>query len=128
MRPDGGTAKELPARNNRCLAALVGRLAPERSAPPGRAAPPSPDPAPGAASVAVPPPRPLEPVPPAPLAPDTAIPATPAPDALPPKPPEAMALPAPPLDVRFPYPFSVMNPAEVPEEIWQRARAAKGST
>jgi hypothetical protein len=35
---------------------------------------------------------------------------------------------APPPDGRLAYPFSIMNPAEVPQEVWQRARAAKGST
>jgi hypothetical protein len=29
--------------------------------------------------------------------------------------------------VRLPYPYNIMNPADVPEEVWKRAGAAKGN-
>jgi hypothetical protein len=121
----------MQAWNDRCAAATLDRWAKDRRATPRREAPHSPDQDPVAtASLAAPQPptRPLEPVPPATLAPETAASAAPTPDPQPPKPPEAVALQAPQSDVRAPYPFSVMNPAAVPEEVWQRARSAKGST
>jgi hypothetical protein len=30
--------------------------------------------------------------------------------------------------LRLPYPFNIMNPAEIPEEVWQQARAAQKNT
>jgi hypothetical protein len=30
--------------------------------------------------------------------------------------------------VRLPYPFNLMNPADVPEEVWQQERAAQQKT
>jgi hypothetical protein len=38
--------------------------------------------------------------------------------------PKAPESPEPP--VRLPWPWSIMNPAEVPEEVLQKARAAAG--
>jgi hypothetical protein len=32
---------------------------------------------------------------------------------------------APQTAVRLPYPFSLMNPADVPEEVWKQARAGR---
>jgi hypothetical protein len=72
---------------------------------------------------------PLETSPPPALASESAASASPAPDPLPPKPAEALAAQEPQLDVScLPYPFCVMKPSEVPEEIWQRARAANRKT
>jgi hypothetical protein len=72
--------------------------------------------------------RPLQPPSPLPLLegrPETAASASPSPDPLPSRPPD---LPAPRTwlaPVRLPYPYNIMNPADVPEEVWQRARAAE---
>jgi hypothetical protein len=33
--------------------------------------------------------------------------------------------PPPKASVQLPYPWNLMNPAEVPDEVWQRAQAAK---
>jgi len=30
--------------------------------------------------------------------------------------------------VRLPFPYNTMNPADVPEEVWQRARADRQKT
>jgi hypothetical protein len=57
--------------------------------------------------------------------PEPAASPSPAPDPLPSRisdPPAPRPSEAP---VRLPYPDDLMNPAEVPEEVWQRARAAK---
>ena len=45
-------------------------------------------------------------------------------DAAPPEPPPVAEAEAP---VRLPYPFNIMNPAEVPEWVLQQARAAEES-
>ena len=72
--------------------------------------------------------RPLQPPSPLPLPkgkPETAASASPSPDPLPSRPPD---LPAPRTSlapVRLPYPYNIMNPADVPEEVWKRGRAAK---
>jgi hypothetical protein len=100
--------------HQRWLTSFMQRLEQEQKdqAPPGSAAPGSAgDPAaPTLAEQAAPSPAP------APLADDPCpAPASPGPDA----PPRAEA--PPPL----PWPYNLMNPADVPEEVWQRARAAQ---
>jgi hypothetical protein len=127
MRPDGGTFEEMQAWNDRCAAALFDRLAKAAGATPREEAPLSPaEDATAAAPVATPEAMtmPVELVPPAP-GPETA--ASPA-SAFDPRPaPAAEAVAAEAL-VCLPYPFNLMNPAEVPEEVWQRARAAQRNT
>jgi hypothetical protein len=126
MRPDGGTAEEMQAWNDRCAAVLFGGWAKDSGAMPRLEAPRSGvEGRPAAAPLAAPEPatRPFEPVPSP--APEGAAPASPTPDPLPPEPAETVA---PPADVRLPYPFSVMDPAEVPEEVWRQARAAQRNT
>jgi hypothetical protein len=72
--------------------------------------------------------RPLQPLSPLPLPegkPETAASASPSPDPLPSRPPD---LPAPPTSVapvRLPYQYNTMNPADVPEQVWQSERAAE---
>jgi hypothetical protein len=39
--------------------------------------------------------------------------------------PDLLGPPAAEAPVRLPYPYSLMNPAEVPEAVWQQARAVK---
>ena len=34
---------------------------------------------------------------------------------------------APEARLRLPYPFNIMNPADVPNEVWQEAQAARGN-
>jgi hypothetical protein len=46
-------------------------------------------------------------------------------DAPAPAPADPPAPPPPGEPVRLPYPYSLMNPAEVPDEVWERARAAE---
>jgi hypothetical protein len=43
-------------------------------------------------------------------------------------PDDAPPAPAPPAPVILPWPWNQMNPAEVPEEVLSRARAAGGQT
>jgi hypothetical protein len=42
--------------------------------------------------------------------------------------PEAGQSVAPEAPVRLPYPFNMMNPADVPQEVWRQARAAHQTT
>jgi hypothetical protein len=66
---------------------------------------------------------PLEPEPLQERRPETAASASPSPV---PTPSQTLDRSAPPeASVRLPYPWNIMNPAEVPEEVWQRARAAQ---
>jgi hypothetical protein len=68
---------------------------------------------------------PLAPVPLPERRPETAASSSPAPDPLPSRTPDPLA-PLPSEEpVRLPYPYNIMNPADVPEEVWKRARAAK---
>jgi hypothetical protein len=56
---------------------------------------------------------------------ETAASASPSPDPPPSRTPDPPA-PLPSEEpVDLPYPYNLMNPAEVPEEVWKRARAAK---
>jgi hypothetical protein len=73
-------------------------------------------------SVAAPPSEALSPEPIPPPAPPPATPAPSSPTPAPVPPPEALPV-APEPSLRLPYPFNIMNPAEVPAEVWQQARA-----
>jgi hypothetical protein len=61
--------------------------------------------------------RPLDRPPPPESRPETDAPA--------PAPADPPSPPPPGEPVRLPYPYSLMNPAEVPDEVWERARAAE---
>jgi hypothetical protein len=128
MRPDGESAAALQAWNARCVAELFARLDRTSGAKPAPEAPLSGDeasPAAPAVAAAQAQALPLEPVPAPDPGPKTAAPAPPAPDPL----PAPAAPPVPPeAPVRLPYPFNTMNPADVPDEVWQRARASQGKT
>jgi hypothetical protein len=63
-------------------------------------------------------------VPPAEPEPPTAAPELPQPDLLPSQPCQPLE-PPPEAPVRLPYPYNTMNPADVPEEVWRRAREAR---
>jgi hypothetical protein len=128
MRPDGGTSEEMQAWNDRCTAAIIAGWAKDDGATPRREAPHSgagastAAPSSAASHPATPSPEPVSP--PAPL-PEPVVVVSPAPAA---QPPERRETVTPPADVRLAYPFSVMDPAQVPEEVWQQARAAKRNT
>jgi hypothetical protein len=66
----------------------------------------------------------LEPVPLPATRPAPALSASLAPVAEPSQAPDRPAPPPPEASVRLPYPWNIMNPTDVPEEVWQRARAA----
>jgi hypothetical protein len=68
---------------------------------------------------------PLDPLPLPEGRPETAASASPSPDPLPSRPPDPPAPLPSEAPVRLPYPYNTMNSADVPEEVWQRARAAK---
>ena len=68
---------------------------------------------------------PFEPVPPPDSGPETAASASPTPEPLPAPLAQPVAREAP---VRLPYPFNLMNPADVPPEVWKQARARQAST
>jgi hypothetical protein len=124
MRPDGGTDEELQAWNARCLAETLPWLKPAVPAPPVPEAPRSPneDPPAAAASPVSETHPPLE-RPPAPdLPPEIAAPLSGAPD-IPPL--TATEPPAPEVPVRLPWPYNTMNPVDVPQHVWQQARAAQ---
>jgi hypothetical protein len=130
LYPEGGTMEELCAWNARWTAELLDRLESENAkkrAPEARhsvveASPPEmPDSAPEEA------PSPGDPVP----LPEGDGETAPAASTVPASPPsqaaEPMALATPQAPVALPYPFNLMNPADVPEEVWNRARAAQGN-
>jgi hypothetical protein len=119
MRPDGGSAEALQAWNDRCVAEAFADMDWTSPATPAPEASDSTreGPLPAAAATAAQ----AESRP----GPETAAPASPAPDPL----PSPAAHPAAAEDpVRLPYPFNTMNPADVPEEVWKRARASWGKT
>jgi hypothetical protein len=57
--------------------------------------------------------------------PETAASASPSSDPLPARTPDPVAPLPSEAPVRLPYPYNTMNAADVPEKVWQRARAAK---
>ena len=57
--------------------------------------------------------------------PETAASASPMPEPLPSRPLDPPAPLPSEAPVRLGYPYNTMNPADVPEEVWQRVRAAK---
>jgi hypothetical protein len=124
LYPQGGTPEEVAAWGHRCAAeaaALLG-LPVEAGAAAGASEPPNEDATAAAAGAgeeevaASPAPGPL----PAPR-PDIPAEASAVPDR--PPPPAAPAAEAP---VKLPWPYNIMNPAEVPEEVLRRARAEGG--
>jgi hypothetical protein len=103
MRPEGGSAEELQAWNNRCVAEAFARLeqssrakATQQMTLAGK------EDSSGVPAVAVVPAERL--------------------------PPEAAQPIAPEGLLRLPYSFNLMNPADVPEEVWRQARAAQQNT
>ncbi len=120
--PEGGSAEALQAWNNRCVAETLGWPDWTSGAQPPLEAPLSGNDNPPVVSAvaAVPEGKPLEPAPPPDGGPATA--ASPTPDPLPAQAAQPVAPEAP---LRLPYPFNLMNPADVPEEVWQQARAAR---
>jgi hypothetical protein len=123
LYPDGGTKEELNAWNARVMSEVLERLELENAskratAGDDDAVPDGPEAGPEEWARA-----------PEPAAlPDTeTVAAQPMPEE---PPPEAVKVMAPALSkgpVALPYPFNLMNPADVPEEVWNRAREALGS-
>jgi hypothetical protein len=128
IRPDGGSAEELQAWNARCVAELVPWLdqtGGAQSAPevpqPGNEGPRG-----GTAVAGVQAEEMVrEPVPPPESGPESASSTSIAPEPLPSQAAQPVAAEAP---VRLPYPFNTMNPADVPEAVWKRARAGGENT
>jgi hypothetical protein len=128
LRPEGGSAEALQAWNARCVEEMFANLERAGGATPAPQTALSGDEAPTAvpagaavqAEVMSP-----EPVPPPEADPEPAALASPTPDSLP---AQAVQPVAPQAPVRLPYPFNVMNPADVPEEVWKQARAGQEST
>jgi hypothetical protein len=90
----------------------------EAPRPPDAAGPPAVPPAPSKQATSS-----LDPVRLAQGASPAAAPASPGPELVP-SPSPAPVEPVPPeAGMRLPYPYNTMNPAEVPEEVWQRAQA-----
>jgi hypothetical protein len=130
MRPDGGTIEDMQAWNDRCLAELFEKLAKADGAASREDEARSEDEdLTAAASVAAPerPTIPVKPVPPA-QAPETAASPSPTADPPPPQPAKTILARRPKPDVCLPFPFNIMNPAEVPDEVWKRAAAPRGNT
>ncbi len=125
MRPDGGSAEAMRAWNARWVAEMMARLERSSGAQATAEAPlgGNEGPSGGAAIAAV---RaegmPFEPVPPPDAGPETAASASATPEPVTAQVVTPVAAEAP---VRLPYPFSQMNPADVPEEVWKRARAGQ---
>jgi hypothetical protein len=128
IRPDGGSAEELQAWNARCVAELVAWLdqtGGAQSAPevpqPGNECPGGGPAVAGVQGEMMS----LEPLSSPESGPGTTASASPAPDPLSSEPAQAAAAEEP---VRLPYPFNMMNPADVPEEVWKQARSGKENT
>jgi hypothetical protein len=125
MRPEGGSAEALQAWNARCVEEALARLGLTGGAQPSEQTPLSGNEgATGVSAVAavqteVMPP---EPVPPPGPGPETAASVSPTAEPLPAPAAQPVAPEAP---VRLPYPFNMMNPADVPEEVWKQARRAQ---
>jgi hypothetical protein len=114
MFPEGGSREEIQAWNDRHVAELLDLKSipvPEMPASPDEAPPATPA-APAAEAQLSPP----EPVPPPSPGPETVPSAAPAPDV---PPAEAEA------PVVLPFPWSMVDPSEVPKEVWDKARAAQ---
>jgi hypothetical protein len=125
MRPEGGSAEEMQAWNALCLAEIFGEQEPASGAETPQEMPllgkQGSTGAPAVAAVQAER-TPTESVPPPGTGPQTAVSSSATPDPLPSPLAQPIAEQAP---VRLPYPFNIMNPAEVPEEVWKRARAAQ---
>jgi hypothetical protein len=121
LRPDGGTPQEMQAWNVRCLAEYIERLERKMGVPTVQDSDLSPDENPPPAAPA----QQME-TPPSCPGPETSASPSLSPAAEPlPQLPEPVPPSPSKLVLRLPFPFCMMNPAEVPEEVWQRARAAK---
>jgi hypothetical protein len=127
MRPDGGTPEEMQAWNNRILRQMfdgleensgtnqVGTATHLGDEDPPAAAPATveqTDIPPESAPSAAPTPQPSASDSPAPEPPSSGV-------------AEPQSLVTPEVHVRLPYPFNLMNPADVPEEVWRQARSAR---
>jgi hypothetical protein len=123
LRPDGGTKEEMQAWNWRIVAeALPWAFAESTPSPPAEAAAaPEQDAVPPAATVAIESPPSEPPSAPPPPAEPLASPVS-EPDPL--QAPAAEPIPAPAAEppVSLPWPWSLADPADVPAEVWQRAR------
>jgi hypothetical protein len=115
MRPEGGDEEALRAWNARWLAETFARLDTATTATPAEpmTMPANEDPSgvPAAPGLAEMPPEP----PPPDSGPQNAATAEPVPS-------QAEQAGAAEAAVRLPYPFNLMNPADVPERVWQQAR------
>jgi hypothetical protein len=123
--PQGGSAEELQAWNARCVAEAFASLDRTGGAEPTPEAPLSGNEgSPGDAGIAAVPAEgmPPEPLPPPDTGGESAAAASPTPDPLPSPTAQPVAAEAP---VRLPYPFSLMNPADVPEAVWKQARRSQ---
>ncbi len=128
LRPDRATPEELQAWNDRCVAELLDRLKPTTGVPPAADAghpareevPPAETGSSAGEATGVP-----EPALPAQPRPEPAASPGPSPDPSASPAAEPLTPVARDPTVRLPWPYSLMNPAEVPEAVWRRARAAQ---
>jgi hypothetical protein len=120
MRPEGGGAEALQAWNARCVEEAFARLDQTSGATPAEpmTLPANEDPSgvPAAPGLAEMPPEP----PPPDSGPQNAATAEPVPS-------QAEQAGAAEAAVRLPYPFNLMNPADVPEQVWKQARRSQGN-
>jgi hypothetical protein len=121
LRTEGGSAEDQQAWNARCLAEAFARLDPTSVAEPTQP-PPLPEKDPSAAPAVAAVPAETMPQAPAPLpdaGPQGASCAVPTAEV----PPSPAGLPAAPeAPGCLPYPFNLLNPADVPDEVWRQAR------
>ncbi len=130
MRPDGGTEEELRAWNDRLLRQMFGSLEKESGGKPAVEPPLSghEDPTPVQPWAALATNMPLELAPSEAPVPQLPAAASPRPEPLPSPVTEPGPLVTPEGHLSLPYPFKMMNPADVPEEVWKRVRSARENT
>jgi hypothetical protein len=128
MRPDGGSGEEMQAWNNRLMAEMIARMDRKCPAKPAQEATRLGDEQPTATTAVAAPEAEAMPfesvVQPGPGA-EPAASASATPDPLPSQVPQPMAPDAP---VRLPYPYNILNPADVPDEVWRQARVGQEKT
>jgi hypothetical protein len=125
MRPQGDSEEALLAWNARCLAEAFAGFDRTREAKPTpqTTLPGNEEPrrVPAVATVQAEV-TPTEPAPPPDSGPESAATASPTAEPPPSQPPQPVAPEAP---VRLPYPFNHLNPADVPDQVWEQARTGQ---
>ena len=125
LRPEGGGEEALRAWNARCVEEAFARL--DQASEPTPAEPMTLPGNEGPSGLPAAAPVPAE-MPPEPPPPDSGSQSavTASPTAAPVPSPAAQPVAAE-ASVRLPYPFNLMNPADVPEQVWKQARRRQGN-